>query len=244
MATETIDQKLKKLQAKFDKKVAVLEREVERAKAYAEIMALMGRMQYYHSIGKNYLIGEKIFAQQTPGVRLYFGENGSWEGIEAIKMVDRSGGGPPLDGEDARKGRMSMHLMLQPVIEVAGDGKTARATFWAAGLMAGKDRKTGEPSCGWEWNRYAEDFVKEDGKWKLWHHHVFPLFRIGWDQTWADAFKKNQNEITGGGMKFPEKLKKYYHPATPKDRFYDPNEVLPEIPPPDPYETWDDSMTT
>jgi hypothetical protein len=236
MSAESVEKKLKSLEEKFDKKVASMEKEIERAKAVAEIQNLINRMQYFHSMGRNDLITEKIFAQKTPGVKLYFGENGSWEGIEAVRMVGNMGGGPLPTSENPRKGSMAMHIMLQPIIEIAGDGKTAQATFWAAGIMAGKDRKTGEPSASWEWNRYGDDFIKEDGKWKLWHHHVFPLFQIGYDEKWADQFKKKEGMPA---MKFPDELKRYYHPPTPKDVFYNPNEVLPDIAPPEPYETWD-----
>jgi hypothetical protein len=240
VSAESMEQRVKKLEEKFEKKVASLEREVERAKAVAEIQNLMNRMQYYHSIGKNSEMADKIFARKAPDVRLYFGENGYWEGLEAVRMVGNMGGGPPPKGENPNKGRMAMHLMLQPIIEVAKDGKTAQATFWAAGIMAGRDRKSGEPSASWEWNRYGDDFIKEDGEWRLWHHHVFPLFRIGYDEKWADQFKKKEGDMPV--MKFPDELKPYYHPPTPRDVFYSPDELLPEIPPPQPYETWDPSQ--
>jgi hypothetical protein len=223
-------QKLEELEKKFDRKVASLEHELERARAVNEILNLMHRLQYLHGSNRNSEI-VNLFAQGVPDVRLHFGEQGYWEGLEGIRKI----GEMMLGDETSRAGRMGMHIMLQPVIEVAADGQTAQAVFWAMGILAGKDRKTGEPSATWEWNRYGDDFIKEDGQWKLWHHHVFPLFRLGYDNKWADQFKKEDMPP----MQFPEDTKPYYHPPTPKDVFYSPDEELPDIPPPQPYETFD-----
>jgi len=65
-----------------------------------------------------------------------------------------------------------MHTQETPVIEVAGDGKTAKGIWYSIGLAVngniGADGKT-SISTGWMWEKYAVDFVKEDGKWKIWH---------------------------------------------------------------------------
>ena len=98
-----------------------------------------------------------------------------------------------------------------------------------------RDRETGEPTARWEWNRYGDDFIKEDGQWKLRHHHVFPLFMIGHDEKWADQFKRGEMPP----MQFPEGAKPYYHPPTPDDVGYDPDSELPYLRPPEPFETWD-----
>jgi len=65
-----------------------------------------------------------------------------------------------------------MHTQETPVIEVAGDGKTAKGMWYSIGQGVrgsisedGKATKTTE----WMWEKYAVDFVKEDGKWKMWH---------------------------------------------------------------------------
>lgn len=68
-------------------------------------------------------------------------------------------------------GEWASHSQTTPIIEVAGDGKTAKGIWVSPGLqmsaqvMDGKVSKRG----GWFWEKYAADFVKEDGKWKIWH---------------------------------------------------------------------------
>jgi hypothetical protein len=65
-----------------------------------------------------------------------------------------------------------MHTNLLPVIEIAGDGKTAKGTWYSIGLNVtpnvGADGKTTVRSH-WAPEKYAVDFIKEDGKWKIWH---------------------------------------------------------------------------
>ena len=61
-----------------------------------------------------------------------------------------------------------MHTQETPVIEVAGDGKTAKGIWYSIGQGVrpkGLDGKSTE----WMWEKYAVDFIKEDGQWKIWH---------------------------------------------------------------------------
>lgn len=65
-----------------------------------------------------------------------------------------------------------MHTQETPVIEVAGDGKTAKMLCYSIGLsVQGSIDESGNTSTrsNWMWEKYAVDFVKEDGEWKIWH---------------------------------------------------------------------------
>lgn len=65
-----------------------------------------------------------------------------------------------------------MHTQETPVIEVAGDGKTAKMLCYSIGLSVqgsiGEDGTESKRSM-WMWEKYAVDFVKENGEWKIWH---------------------------------------------------------------------------
>ena len=63
------------------------------------------------------------------------------------------------------------------MIEVAGDGKTAKGVWIGIGFVARTDAQTGEAQCFWEWGKYGVDFIKEDGVWKFWHFHIYRIFR-------------------------------------------------------------------
>jgi hypothetical protein len=65
-----------------------------------------------------------------------------------------------------------MHTQETPVIEVAGDGKTAKGIWYSIGLaVRGSVDENGNTSVGtgWMWEKYGVDFIKEDGGWKIWH---------------------------------------------------------------------------
>lgn len=65
----------------------------------------------------------------------------------------------------------TIHTQTTPIIEVAGDGKTAKGIWYSPGIGTNVEITNGKPeiSGGWFWEKYAVDFVKEDGKWKIWH---------------------------------------------------------------------------
>ena len=53
------------------------------------------------------------------------------------------------------------------VIEVAGDGETAKGLWMIRGSYS--RLTTGGPMAYWEWSWLAIDFVREAGEWKIWH---------------------------------------------------------------------------
>jgi len=65
-----------------------------------------------------------------------------------------------------------MHTQETPVIEVAGDGKTAKGIWYSIGQsVSGTVDENGSTSVrtGWMWEKYAVDFAYENGEWKIWH---------------------------------------------------------------------------
>jgi hypothetical protein len=69
-----------------------------------------------------------------------------------------------------------MHTNLTPVIEVAGDGKTAKGLWYSIGLSVSPNFEANGKTTirsNWQPEKYAVDFVKEDGKWKIWHFQNF-----------------------------------------------------------------------
>lgn len=208
-----------------------LEREVTIARDIQEIQKLVGLMQHFHTGSLDMKVAD-YFAKKAPGIRVYFPGGGYWEGPDAPKKMGSlfsTGGKPPV-------GMMAMHLMTNCVIEVAKDGQTAKGVWHASGIVAMTDEKTKKPEAMWEWNRYGIDFIKEDGKWCFWRHHIYPLFQIGWDENWSERFggkgSKSAVVATMPNMKMDG-------PPGPLDVGYDPNGNLPYIPEPQPCQTSD-----
>lgn len=65
----------------------------------------------------------------------------------------------------------SLHMQTTPIIEIAGDGKTAKGVWYTPGFIKRPNIEDGKISVTGQWmfERYAVDFAKEDGKWKIWH---------------------------------------------------------------------------
>lgn len=222
MAAKSLEERVALLEESNNK----LKSELERTQAINEITNLVDRLQWLHTAGRDREISN-LFAKNVPDVRVYWCSVGYWEGPDEIVKPGKTFPG-------SNPGHMPIHLMANPIIEVAKDGKTAKGVWIASGMVAMKDRQTDKPAAMWEWNRYGIDFIKEDGQWKLWHHHVFDLFGLGWDEKWEDQFNKPPHEMT-----MPDEIKPT-HPPTPLDVGYSPDAELPYLPYPEPYETWAD----
>lgn len=206
-----------------------LEERIQRLEDIHEIQNLFSRYEYFHTADMQEETVE-LYAKKTPGVSAEIANWGVYEGVEGIKRLflglHRQG------GEKARIGGMHMHTLTTPVIEVAGDGKTAKAVWISPGHESG--RMGGEKlQASWAWLRYGVDFVKEDGKWKIWHSHVYPIFMTPYDKSWVEVPPSTSRPWT-----VPDELK----PDRPTTYLweYSPTRTYENVPaPPEPYETWD-----
>jgi hypothetical protein len=108
-------------------------------------------------------------------------------------------------------GVLNEHLQVMPAITVAADGRTAKAR-WRAIILSGKQ---GEQAF-WGEGPYENDYVKEDGVWKIkalhWYQALYVPYAGGW---------QNQPDPTGG---------KWVSAQLPPDR-----------PPSVDYKTWPDT---
>jgi hypothetical protein len=205
-----------------------LRREVQRLKDLHEIQELMSRYFYLHAAN---MLEEKVklFALKTPGVRIEIADRGVYEGAEHIKKHYISG-----EGSQDFRGKMYLHALTTPSIQVAGDGKTAKGVWISPGNETtdmGSNRKL---SAYWSWGYMAADFVKEDGEWKIWHYHVYGIFKCLYDKSWVEYVDK-PNPEAAQIMGKPDRPTTYHHE-------YSTDTVREYIPaPPDPYETFDES---
>lgn len=156
-----------------------LEDRLERLEDAHEIENLMGRYAFLHTAGRHEEVAE-LYAQRKPGVRVDMLGWGVYEGTEGVRRFARVF--QFLEGDG--KGQLHMHPMTTPVIEVAGDGQTAKGVWITPGLNTVIAEKA---QAFWSWCKYGVDFVKEDGQWKLWHVHVYGIFMTPYEQSWAET---------------------------------------------------------
>lgn len=140
-------------------------------------------------------------------------------------------------------GRSGLHAIASDVIEVAEDGRTARAFFLTPGTMTAS-YSDGHRADNWVWERYGSEFAYVEGKWKWFHEHVCPDLSGSYDTgNWAQD--KYQDYVDGkliigdlGG--YPDRL------TEPGLTHYDYSiiqTVQDTVPPPAPYKTMDDHNT-
>jgi hypothetical protein len=82
------------------------------------------------------------------------------------------------DPSSSGVGMFQMHTLTTPIIEVAEDGKTAKGMWYTPGMVGGVGQD-GKMNNEWMWEKYAVDFIKEDGQWKFWHILVSTDFGVG-----------------------------------------------------------------
>jgi hypothetical protein len=158
---------------------SALLRRITRLEDIQEIHNIMGRRAYLHSAGRHDREIEELWSTRDDVV-FEAEDMGAWTKLSSIKKSYVNGNPFP----SGTKGLMIEHTLTTPVIEIAEDGRTAKGVWVSPGHETFPVAE-GPPKAHWSWGRYAVDFRKEDGKWKIWHLHVLTTFRTPFGQDWA-----------------------------------------------------------
>lgn len=75
--------------------------------------------------------------------------------------------GGKSDDEIYGIGPFKVYPMYTPVIEIAGDGKTAKGLWYCAG--AKNEVGSSGPVANWTWGYFAADYIREGKAWKILH---------------------------------------------------------------------------
>lgn len=207
-----------------------------------EIQNVMSMHEWYHAALENDVEVEKLWAQKTPG-DVFAVNSGYLKGLDSIKKT--YGSLWQLKGP----GIFLWHPINSPVIEVAGDRKTAKGVWQTTGLVGAY--KGGKAEGAWLWEKYGVDFVNEDGKWKIWHMHVYTDVAIpvggrmdaaGVDNSGeAEEALENEQDMRAGRA-----IQWVSHADVPKRNYYEwsPQTVPHMIPkPPEPYRTFSETTS-
>jgi len=101
------------------------------------------------------------------------------------------------------RGLLYDHLMLQDVVDVAPDGLTAKGRF--RGFMQGGFHESASkppraPHAVWEGGVYENEYVKEDGVWKIRLFDYNMLWQADYDKGWT----RSATHLTPLTRTFPE----------------------------------------
>lgn len=157
---------------------------LERQQSYFDILNLMGRYQYLHTGGQMDVIGRELFAWDQPDARCEYGPLGVFGPEKSLAFFDAmtelftQGKGQCLPG------LLEIHQITTPVVEVAGDNRTAKGLWMSTGaiLMLRDPGAEEGRSFTWDTGKYAVDFLNTPAGWKIWHLHVCDMWRTSFDE--------------------------------------------------------------
>lgn len=178
---------------------------LQRAQDYCDIQNVFALHEYYHHLPSVEV--EMIFAKKQKDVS--FGQNwGVWVGLDHVKAYYKSSSKEelqkrldtirkynpdiPNDIKYANAGSGMFHMLTTPIIEVAEDGQTAKGMWYTPAASNSFNEREKKWQAGWMYEKYAVDFIKEDGKWKIWHFNVFCDFGCTFEKSWVDAAEEER----------------------------------------------------
>lgn len=160
---------------------------------------LMGRYQYLHTALQDETILAELWSDDDD-ITYEESANGVYckdrNGIADYYRKKFGSLKPP------RPGRLELCMISTPVIEVAGDGKTAKGVWtgfgcesavYPEGTLSGipsvdegpADEDGSHIQADWVWQKYGADFIKCGEDWKLLHLHIYDVFRCPFYQDWV-----------------------------------------------------------
>ena len=157
---------VKQLQARL----AALEQQSDRAQDYIAISNLQAAYGYYVDKCK----WDEAADLFTKDGTLELGLRGVYAGQDRVRQYLHK-------LPDLKYGTLFNHMQLQPVIHVAPDGHRAKGR-WRAIIQVGVLNK----SAQWGEATYENEYVKEDGVWKIKTLHAYFTYYVdyykGWDK--------------------------------------------------------------
>jgi hypothetical protein len=157
--------------ADLERAVAVAEVEVQRLKDFDALENLAGAYGFYVDKSQHDDVADLFAADgvvEILGRGVFLGQDRVREYMHNLSPV-----GP-------REGSLFNHMHLQPVIDVAPDGRTAtiRSRLF---VMFGIENTNAQ----WGAGIYENQFVNEDGIWKLKYLHGYQTFYTNYEDGWA-----------------------------------------------------------
>ncbi len=156
--------------------VQALAARVQRLEDQLEIQKLQAKYAHYLFTQRFDRIVDECFAKRLPEVSVEFSDSGVYRGLESIRALYAA-----FNATKGIPGFFILHMAVNPYIEIAADGQSARS-HWLSPGAAGS-----ATSASWIWGPYYVDYVKEEGLWRIAHSNLAPLFRNRYEVSWAQA---------------------------------------------------------
>ncbi len=179
--------------ARLQAAIAALDVAAQRIEDAAAVRKLQRAFGYY--LDKGYWDeAADLFADDAT---LEIGVDGVYVGKARIReRLVLDGGGNP--GPGLPYGQIYHRMQLQPVVDVAPDGKTAKGR-WREIALLGHYHHDAEWGAGIE----ESEYVKRDGVWRIWRLHEYPTFVAPYEGGWARLKAVTGDWTSAVGKAFP-----------------------------------------
>ncbi len=172
---------------------------VQRLEDLLEIQKLQSKYAHYLFTQQFERVFAECFAKNLADVSVEFSDSGVYRGAGSVRSLYQA-----FEATRNIPGFFILHMMVNPYIEVARDGQSARS-HWLSPGAAGSDK-----SATWIWGPCYVDYVKEEGAWRIAHTNLAPLFRNRYETSWAEA--KDHGSVRGPLAVQPDEPSTLYRP--------------------------------
>lgn len=150
-------------------------------------------------------IYDECFSQTRSDVSIQASDSGVYIGGEHIKERFF---GKFMNFIKTVPGAFTMHLASNLTIEVSEDGTKARSVALSPGCATDPQNR----EALWIWGTFRDDYIKENGEWRILHHAFVPLFRSPYDKGWTNLAVGTQLSKVSGNM--ADGPSQYWNPYT------------------------------
>jgi hypothetical protein len=158
--------------SEYRERIRVLKARAQRIKDSNDIKQLQRIFGYYFDRG----LWDEMKDLFSENATLEYARDGVYKGKEKIREYFYALGG---NKPGLRDGQLNEHFQLMPVITLSDDGMTAKGRWRDLSLQG----QYGQ-SAFWGEGPYENEYVKEDGVWKIsklcWYQTVFVPYEGGW----------------------------------------------------------------
>lgn len=244
--------------ASLEAQIGTLQSLAQRANDRAAVENLFSHYMYLHNAFRDTDIIPLWAKKGTPDVRAQYSNLGVYTGWDKIMSYHQN--------RPAPRGKLISHYTTTPMIEVAGDGQTAKGLWIVNGIESGLvDPEHAKNMPAWMFEKemvdgkkvwmhnvylkYGVDFIKQDGQWKIWHFHCFEVARAPYGMGWIpfaaaaqdDAFNSDLMYVGENGR--PVFMPPVDGPAVVRNNTYrtDTAQSL-DARPPEPYRTFSETF--
>lgn len=229
---------------------------LSRWEARREIQNIMGKLTQSYLMMEEALIYDRWWSTRED---VCLGINTGWyQGKDAVKgYYDALGAkitlaseiisgifAEKLEGKTKEElygvGQLGVKPVDTFVVEIAGDGQTAKGIWSLHGTYA--DVTPAGPVAYWDWGYYCVDFVLEDGAWKIWHMQYLTDINNPTGGDWAKApqqFPEDEKFAALKEFKFPEPNV----PVVLRENYYSGRPFAESPALPEPYETFGETFS-